>query len=99
MTTTTSVFPTAMYAVVFSAVSRPWLWKRWSWFDHVARLGFEKICHQPCEASSDAGRIEVANRPTVGTSQSRPTTTSSIWIGALATVRRIRDETLSRGAG
>src|SRR6476661_578322 len=48
-------------------------------------LGFEKICHQPFDASAEAGRIEVMKRPR--------------WTGARATQRKILAAVVSRGAG
>ena len=52
-------------------------------------LGLEKICHQPFDASSDWGRIDVMNRPNVGTSHSTPSTASTMCTGAFAMQRRI----------
>jgi hypothetical protein len=49
----------------------------------VARLGFEKISHQPRLFTSVGEKSDVRNRPTVGTSQRIPTTTRRIWTGAL----------------
>src|SRR6185437_408364 len=62
-------------------------------------LGFEKNCHQPFEASADTGRIEVRKRPTVGTTQSAPSTTSTMLSGPLAAMRRMRAATVSCGSG
>ena len=63
-------------------------------------LGFEKIFHQPFEASADAGRIDVMKSPKVGTSQ------SSAEHREDEVDRRLRDEAQdpsrrrsSRGAG
>ena len=62
-------------------------------------LGFEKIFHQPFEASSDCGRIDVMKRPNVGTSHSTPSSASTRWTGAFATQRRIFAAPLSRVVG
>ena len=41
-----------------------------------------KICHQPFTVNACAGRIEVRKRPSVGTSQSTPSTIRTMLTGA-----------------
>ena len=65
----------------------------------MARLGFEKICHQPFTVNASAGRIEVRKSPSVGTSQSTPSTASTRLTGPRATIRRMRAATFRKPWG
>src|SRR6188768_4335310 len=55
--------------------------------------------HQPCSVNCDGSSSEVRKRPSVGTSQSTPTITRMMWIGAFPTNRRMRWAVVSCSCG
>ena len=62
----------------------------------MARLGCEKICHQPFSVNACAGRIDVRKSPAVGTSHSNPSASSTSVTGARVANRIALAATVSR---